>query len=58
MTHALMSLSPDVLGLAGHATHYVVPARRGRTLLLLLRAIETRALRFHLWQACCSAWRS
>lgn len=46
VTYALMSLSPDVLGLAGHATHYVVlPAVGG--LLLLLRAIETRALRFH-----------
>lgn len=46
VTYALMSLSPDVLGLAGHATHYVVlPAVGG--ILLLLRAIETRALKFH-----------
>lgn len=46
VTYALMSLSPDVLGLAGHATHYVVlPAVGG--ILLLLRAVETRALKFH-----------
>lgn len=46
VTYALMSLSPDVLGLAGHATHYVMlPAVGG--ILLLLRAIETRALKFH-----------
>ena len=47
VTYALMSLSPDVLGLAGHATHYVVlPAVGG--ILLLLRAVETRAVKFHL----------
>lgn len=46
VTYALMSLSPDVLGLAGHATHFVVlPAVGG--VLLLLRAIETRAIKFH-----------
>ena len=46
VTYALMSLSPDVLGLAGHATHYVVlPAVGG--ILLLLRAVETRAMKFH-----------
>ena len=46
VTYALMSLSPDVLGLAGHATHYVVlPAVGG--ILLLLRAVETRAVKFH-----------
>ena len=46
VTYALMSLSPDVLGLAGHATHFVVlPAVGG--LLLLLRAVESRALKFH-----------
>lgn len=46
VTYALMSLSPDVLGLAGHATHFVVlPAVAG--LLLLLRAVETRARKFH-----------
>ncbi len=47
VTYALMSLSPDVLGLAGHATHYVVlPAVGG--ILFLLRAVETRAMKFHL----------
>lgn len=46
VAYALMSLSPDVLGLAGHATHYVIlPAIGG--ILLLLRALETRALKFH-----------
>lgn len=46
VTYALMSLSPDVLGLAGHATHYVVlPAVGG--ILLLLRSVETRAVKFH-----------
>lgn len=46
VAYGLMSLSPDVLGLAGHATHYVVlPAVGG--ILLLLRAVETRALKFH-----------
>ena len=46
VTYALMSLSPDVLGLAGHATHYVVlPAVGG--ILLLLRAVESRAVKFH-----------
>ena len=47
VTYALTSLSPDVLGLAGHATHYVVlPAVGG--ILLLLREVETRAMKFHL----------
>lgn len=41
VAYALMSLSPNVLGLAGHATHFVVlPAVGG--ILLLLRAVETR----------------
>lgn len=45
VSYALMALSPDVLGLAGHATHYVVlPAVGG--LLMLLNALEKR-----------SAWR-
>jgi len=40
---ALMSLSPDVLGLAAHATHYVVlPALGG--MLLLLQATEAKSL--------------
>jgi hypothetical protein len=44
VTYALMSLSPDVLGLAGHATHYVVlPAAGG--LLVLLHAVEKRAVK-------------
>ncbi|HEX5220536.1 MAG TPA: glycosyltransferase family 39 protein [Verrucomicrobiae bacterium] len=39
VAYALMSLSPNVLGLAGHATHFVVlPAIGG--ILLLLRAID------------------
>jgi len=39
VAYALMSLSPNVLGLAGHATHFVVlPVLGG--LLLLLRAIN------------------
>lgn len=42
VTYALMSLSPDVLGLAGHATHYVVlPAVGG--ILVLLTALERQA---------------
>jgi hypothetical protein len=39
VAYALMSLSPNVLGLAGHATHFVVlPAMAG--ILLLLRAMD------------------
>lgn len=46
VTYALMSLSPDVLGLAGHATHYVVlPAVGG--ILLLLVALEKHSLWRH-----------
>lgn len=44
--YALMSLSPDVLGLAGHATHYVVLPAVG-AFLLLLKAIEKRSLGNH-----------
>jgi hypothetical protein len=41
VAYALLSLSPHVLGLAGHATHFVVlPALGG--VLLLLRALEKR----------------
>jgi hypothetical protein len=36
---ALLSLSPEVLGLAGHATHFIVLASLGGT-WLLLRALE------------------
>jgi hypothetical protein len=47
VTYALMSLSPDVLGLAAHATHYVVlPAVGG--ILVLLRALEKRSALLHL----------
>lgn len=46
VAYALISMTPDVLGLAGHATHYVVlPAIGG--ILLLLRALETRSLKFY-----------
>jgi 4-amino-4-deoxy-L-arabinose transferase-like glycosyltransferase len=38
---ALLSLSPSVLGLAGHATHFVVLAALGG-ILLLLRASESQ----------------
>ncbi len=41
-SHALLSTSPSVLGLAGHATHFVVlPALAG--ILLLLRGVESRS---------------
>jgi len=46
VTYALMSLSPEVLGLAGHATHYVVLPAVGGFLLLLL-AVEKKALKLH-----------
>jgi hypothetical protein len=43
VTFGLLSLSPSVLGLAGHATHFIVlPALAGT--LLLLRALEQRAV--------------
>ncbi len=46
VSYALMSLSPDVLGLAGHATHYVVlPAVGG--ILVLLSALEKRSVWRH-----------
>lgn len=38
-SYAVMSLSPSVLGMAGHATHFVVLCALGG-LLLLLKAIE------------------
>lgn len=41
VAYALLALSPNVLGLAGHATHFVVlPALGG--ILLLLQALEKR----------------
>jgi hypothetical protein len=48
-SYALLSTSPSVVGLAGHATHFVVlPALGG--ILLLLKAIETR----RIWLFFCS----
>ena len=45
---ALMSLSPSVLGFAGHATHFVLlPAMGG--LLLLVKAIKERRVWMLLW---------
>jgi 4-amino-4-deoxy-L-arabinose transferase-like glycosyltransferase len=42
-SYALLSTSPSVLGLAGHATHFVLlPAIAG--LLLLLKALESKRL--------------
>src|SRR3954468_16396917 len=41
ITYGLLSLSPSVLGLAGHATHFVVLPALAAT-LLLLRATEAR----------------
>jgi 4-amino-4-deoxy-L-arabinose transferase-like glycosyltransferase len=50
--YALLSLSPSVLGLAGHATHFVVPAALGG-LLLLLRGLERRRRRLFIWSGVC-----
>jgi len=45
---ALLSIEPSVLGLAGHATQFVVlPAVGG--LLILLKAIESRRLPLFFW---------
>jgi hypothetical protein len=44
--YALLSTSEAVLGFAGHATHFVVLAALGG-ILLLLKAIETRRVRFY-----------
>jgi len=47
-TYALLSASPSVLGLAGHATHFVVlPALGG--ILLLLKAIDARRTQQFFW---------
>lgn len=47
-TFALLSISPSVLGLAGHATHFVVlPALGG--ILLLLKAIDARRTQQFFW---------
>ena len=44
-SYALLSTSPSVVGFAGHATHFVVIAALGGT-LLLLTAIDTERLWF------------
>lgn len=49
-TYALMSISPSVLGFAGHATQFVVVAALGG-LLLLLRALESGRLLTLFWSA-------
>lgn len=43
VTFALMSLSPEVLGLAGHATHYVMLPVVGALILLLRALAQSRA---------------
>jgi 4-amino-4-deoxy-L-arabinose transferase-like glycosyltransferase len=50
--YGIMALSPSVLGLAGHATHFVVLAAAGG-LLLLLRGIEKNSLLAFLWSGLC-----
>ena len=50
--YGLMSLSPGVLGLAGHATHLVTLAALGG-LLLLLRARESRGGAGMFWSGLC-----
>jgi hypothetical protein len=50
--YALLSLSPGVLGLAGHATHLVTLAALGG-LLLLLRARETGSGAGIFWSGLC-----
>jgi len=47
-SYALLSASPSVLGLAGHATHFVVlPALGG--ILLLLKAIDVQRPQLFFW---------
>jgi hypothetical protein len=50
--YAVLSASPSVLGLAGHATHFVVLAALGG-LLLLLRGIERGGYLMFLWSGLC-----
>jgi hypothetical protein len=45
---ALLSCSESVLGLAGHATHFVVPAAVAG-ILLLLKALESSQVRDYFW---------
>ena len=47
-SYALLSTSPSVVGLAGHATHFVVLAAVPG-ILLLLRAIESRRIGLFFW---------
>ncbi len=50
--YAVLSISPTVLGLAGHATHFVVLAALGG-LLLLLRGLERNGRLMFLWSGLC-----
>ncbi len=50
--YAVLSISPTVLGLAGHATHFVVLAALGG-LVLLLRGIEKGGYWMFLWSGLC-----
>ncbi len=47
-SYALLSTSPSVIGLAGHATHFVVLAAVSGV-LLLLKATESRRLWLYFW---------
>jgi len=51
-THAIMALSPTMLALAAHATHFVVLAAVGG-LLLLVVGIERRRPLMFLWSGLC-----
>ncbi len=47
-SHALLTTSPSVLGLAGHATHFVaLPAVAG--VLVLMKAIEAKRTWLYFW---------
>src|SRR4029077_9241175 len=47
VAYALMSLSPSVLGLAGHATHFVVVFALGGVLMLVREPREGMATKEH-----------
>jgi len=49
IAYALMSLSPSVLGLAAHATHFVVLAALGGILLLLQAAQPSPGMERRGW---------
>jgi len=51
-THAIMALSPTMLALAAHATHFVILAAVGG-LLLLVVGIERRRPLMFLWSGLC-----